>query len=209
MSEDSLYHHGIKGQRWGVRRFQNADGTLTKKGRDHYYSRESGLSKEYRNLGPAGFAFNKENREKADRYANAVHYNAKRMNPNFDKEYEDYKSANKKNNEHYISERQKWLNQEGKYKGKDYYQFKDISREDWLKTEDAKTEKRAHDNLEKMIKTAAKEHPLYEKTFSQLDDINLRVDSPAFIKQVKYGEYAVNKILRDLEQEARKEHKQF
>lgn len=22
-----LYHHGIKGQRWGVRRFQNRDGT--------------------------------------------------------------------------------------------------------------------------------------------------------------------------------------
>lgn len=31
-----LEHHGIKGQRWGVRRFQNADGTLTDKGRKHY-----------------------------------------------------------------------------------------------------------------------------------------------------------------------------
>ncbi|MBR3117735.1 MAG: hypothetical protein IKF29_00695 [Oceanobacillus sp.] len=29
----SLYHHGIKGQRWGVRRFQNPDGTLTAAGR--------------------------------------------------------------------------------------------------------------------------------------------------------------------------------
>lgn len=27
-----LYHHGIKGQRWGVRRFQNPDGSLTAKG---------------------------------------------------------------------------------------------------------------------------------------------------------------------------------
>lgn len=27
--EDYIYHHGIKGQKWGVRRFQNADGTLT------------------------------------------------------------------------------------------------------------------------------------------------------------------------------------
>ena len=24
-----LYHHGIKGQRWGIRRFQNEDGSLT------------------------------------------------------------------------------------------------------------------------------------------------------------------------------------
>lgn len=36
MDELYLEHHGIKGQRWGVRRFQNPDGTLTDKGRKHY-----------------------------------------------------------------------------------------------------------------------------------------------------------------------------
>ena len=30
---NELYHHGIKGQRWGVRRFQNKDGTLTEAGK--------------------------------------------------------------------------------------------------------------------------------------------------------------------------------
>ena len=35
-SDDELAHHGIKGQKWGVRRFQNADGTLTAKGRKRY-----------------------------------------------------------------------------------------------------------------------------------------------------------------------------
>ncbi len=33
---DELYHHGIKGQKWGRRRFQNDDGSLTNAGRDRY-----------------------------------------------------------------------------------------------------------------------------------------------------------------------------
>lgn len=31
-----MYHHGIKGQKWGVRRFQNPDGTWTKAGKERY-----------------------------------------------------------------------------------------------------------------------------------------------------------------------------
>lgn len=35
-SSDELYHHGIKGQKWGVRRFENYDGTLTPDGKARY-----------------------------------------------------------------------------------------------------------------------------------------------------------------------------
>lgn len=28
-----LYHYGVKGMKWGVRRYHNADGTLTSKGK--------------------------------------------------------------------------------------------------------------------------------------------------------------------------------
>ena len=34
--ERALAHHGIKGQKWGVRRYQNPDGTLTEAGKRHY-----------------------------------------------------------------------------------------------------------------------------------------------------------------------------
>lgn len=33
---DELYHHGIKGQKWGIRRFQNEDGSLTPAGEKRY-----------------------------------------------------------------------------------------------------------------------------------------------------------------------------
>ena len=33
---EELYHHGIKGQKWGVRRFQNKDGSLTEEGYQHW-----------------------------------------------------------------------------------------------------------------------------------------------------------------------------
>ena len=34
--ENCLEHHGIKGQKWGVRRFQNPDGSLTEEGKKRY-----------------------------------------------------------------------------------------------------------------------------------------------------------------------------
>lgn len=41
IGENELYHHGIKGQKWGVRRYQNEDGSLTAAGRKRYSDDES------------------------------------------------------------------------------------------------------------------------------------------------------------------------
>ena len=40
MNADELKHYGIKGMKWGVRRFQNKDGSLTADGRKRYGSED-------------------------------------------------------------------------------------------------------------------------------------------------------------------------
>lgn len=57
---NELYHHGIKGMRWGIRRYQNPDGSLTEAGKKRYSGVDSSderkmgqLDKSHRDLAAA------------------------------------------------------------------------------------------------------------------------------------------------------------
>ena len=48
--QDYLEHHGILGQKWGIRRFQNKDGSLTSQGKKRYDTGKAELSEDAKKL---------------------------------------------------------------------------------------------------------------------------------------------------------------
>lgn len=65
-----LIHHGILGQRWGVRRYQNEDGSLTAAGRRHQVSLEKKDSKwAKRNVRKITEKARNQSRKELSRYA--------------------------------------------------------------------------------------------------------------------------------------------
>ena len=73
---NELYHHGIKGQRWGVRRYRNEDGSLTPAGKKREAQlekyRQSELQKVEKRYGRAEKAAADKQRKLEDKYMSSL-----------------------------------------------------------------------------------------------------------------------------------------
>lgn len=99
-----LVHHGVKGMRWGVRRYQNADGSLNAKGVKRYATKGYAKDSYDRNKTVLGKAY--------DKYTGAHKIDGKLT-------YEmSSKTANKKRAEQYLVEKKKTDKERKEYAAK-------------------------------------------------------------------------------------------
>lgn len=68
MYNDTIKHFGVRGQKWGIRRYQNKDGSLTPEGRDRYNKSSDDSEKNNNSSGDS---------KKNSRFANAFTQNIK------------------------------------------------------------------------------------------------------------------------------------
>ena len=66
---NELQHHGIKGQKWGVRRFQNKDGSLTPAGRKRYDDGDGRRTESVTIDGQTFKVYGRNNKQYADKVA--------------------------------------------------------------------------------------------------------------------------------------------
>ncbi len=93
-----LAHHGIKGQKWGVRRFQNPDGSLTEAGVKRYGEHGAEYLNAKQAKKEANKAYNKAFNAAYDKSYQAYSFSKKRRDANEERWNKAYDAAEKARN---------------------------------------------------------------------------------------------------------------
>lgn len=67
-TDDYLMHHGVKGQKWGIRRYQNPDGSLTQEGKNKYGAQQGWEARQMYKQG----TITKEQKKQATKAGNII-----------------------------------------------------------------------------------------------------------------------------------------
>lgn len=189
--DNYLIHHGIQGQKWGVRRFQNEDGSLTPAGEKRYYTNDGHFS----TLNKKGEAYNakvdKQVRKKSDKALKILS-----KDKDFLQKKQAYNDALKKNSDFYLKERNKWFKGEKGYKNKDYYEFKDISFERYIKSKDWKSEQKARAEVERRVSDILKNNKNFNTPIVKLESYKFGKGNTT--TTTNYTEILMKRIHNDL-----------
>lgn len=187
-NQDFLRHFGIPGQKWGVRRFQNEDGSLTEEGRQRYLELNPNSQRLYNEV------VNRANRDLGKinkKYDNVDLINDDRGNLEYTKEIRDmwqqhYRDVLAKDigTDPSSLKGQKWLDDvigyrtnfdkeiedlERKIKGPEQEKKKEVTKEKAVRAEPAKQkEKKPADMHPKPLKDYSKTKMSAEDAFSQV-----------------------------------------
>lgn len=173
---NELYHHGIKGQKWGIRRYQNEDGSLTPEGRKRYGVEGLDSSKKDYDQRTAVKAYRKESKQR---------YNQVR---NFTDDLSRYKLAEDRMNRDIIeANKNKQFVADWKKAAKRFYNAYNNDTEDWLDAEEAsiKELKRKYPQFKELISGFAPHEHIYSK--EHLDEV-MKLKPSTKLNRSKYGD---------------------
>lgn len=210
---NSLQHHGILGQKWGIRRYQNEDGSLTEEGKQRYLNPDGSLNSEgQKKLGKEGVAKFNQTRNKQqwqngyDEEQQKVKLNNAKENKKWDSAFIDaIQNADDMTEEETYKEYEKYLKNPNKYvENFDSNNWRGTSKKESKPKSEPKSESKKETKEEKKVSD-------FEKEMNKILDKKGYIDTDDMKELSKYntkvGEQPKTESKKSLTKEEKKEAK--